>query len=121
MTCKNIQALSYSFQILKRILSRNHDIDGKHFQCRKGDTDTNSKLNYMFLLTEGVVDDLKQSKVAGRYTVHAELHNHSLKGRTRTRRGEKRKHRRDDYNKIRITMINIHSGLCTRLPGRPGL
>lgn len=30
------------------------------------------------LLTEGMVDDLKQSKVASSYTVHAKLHDHGL-------------------------------------------
>jgi desulfoferrodoxin (superoxide reductase-like protein) len=29
-------------------------------------------------LTKGVVDDLKQSKVAGRYAVHSYCHDHSL-------------------------------------------
>ena len=40
---------------------------GNIFSVEKEDT---HKLNDMFLLTEGVVDDLKQSKVAGCDTVH---------------------------------------------------
>lgn len=43
---------------------------GTIFSVEKEDTHKNVKLNYMFWLTKGVVDDLKQSKVAGCYTIH---------------------------------------------------
>lgn len=39
---------------------------------------THLAFSYMVLLTKGVVDDFKQSKVAGCYTVHTKLHHHSL-------------------------------------------
>ena len=45
----------------------------------------------MLSLTECVIDDLEQSKVAGCHTVHTEFHYHSLTegGRHRAREGER--------------------------------
>lgn len=41
------------------------------FKVEKGNWQLITLHNYIFLLTEGVVDDLKQSKVAGCHTVHS--------------------------------------------------
>lgn len=67
--------------------------------------DRNSELNCTFLLTEGVVDDLEESKVAGCYTVHAKLHDHSLRERQGGREGGGRKSKRK-LNSSEMTMIS---------------
>lgn len=109
----------YSRLFWKGWLLRSHNNTGKRFQFWKKCIHSNSKLSDMFLLTEGVVDDLKQSKVAGCYAVHPEFHNHSLKKKRETEWEwtQRVKHSRGDCSRSWLS----YTGQCMCLPGRPGL
>lgn len=71
-TTNNTLCCSLISQHLPQLMCCVSGKHGRHFQSEKNHmtNHTNPCLSFMLLLTEGVVDDFKQSKVAGCYAVH---------------------------------------------------
>lgn len=68
--------------LILTVVKDNCNSDPRTFQARKEAANTFDSTS---VLTEGVVDDLKQSEIARRRAVHPQLHHHCLRKRKKQR------------------------------------